>query len=57
MKYKDLTQKLLNAGYTFLRHGGNHDVYAKGNHKVAVPRHKEIKEYTARGILKECGIK
>lgn len=57
MKYKDLTQKLQNAGFTFLRHGGNHDIYVKGDHKVSVPRHKEIKEYTARGILKECGIK
>ena len=57
MKYKDLVFKLQKAGFTFLRHGGNHDIYAKGDQIVALPRHKEIKEYTARGILKKCGIK
>lgn len=57
MKYKDLVLQLQNAGFTFLRHGGNHDIYIKGDHTAVVPRHKEIKEYTAQGILKKCGIK
>lgn len=32
--------------------GGNHDRYLVGNQSVEVPRHKEIVEYTARGILR-----
>jgi hypothetical protein len=33
-------------------HGGNHDKYLVGGHSVEVPRHNEIVEYTARGILR-----
>lgn len=33
-------------------HGGSHDKYIIGRHSVEVPRHKDIVEYTARGILR-----
>jgi hypothetical protein len=33
-------------------HGGNHDKYFVGSLSVEVPRHSEIVEYTARGILR-----
>lgn len=33
-------------------HGGNHDKYRVGRYSVEVPRHNEIAEYTARGILR-----
>ncbi len=33
-------------------HGGNHDKYFVGGRPVEVPRHNEIAEYTARGILR-----
>lgn len=33
-------------------HGGSHDKYSVGSYSVEVPRHSEINEYTARGILK-----
>jgi hypothetical protein len=33
-------------------HGGNHDKYFVGAHSVEVPRHSEIVEFTARGILR-----
>lgn len=33
-------------------HGGRHDKYFVGAHAVEVPRHAEIVEYTARGILR-----
>jgi len=33
-------------------HGGNHDKYYVGGQSVEVPRHTDIVEYTARGILR-----
>jgi hypothetical protein len=36
-------------------HGGNHDKYFIGKYCVEVPRHSDIAEYTARGILKTFG--
>ena len=33
-------------------HGGRHDKFSVGRHCVEVPRHTEIAEYTARGILR-----
>lgn len=33
-------------------HGGRHDKSIVGGHPVVVPRHSEIVEFTARGILK-----
>jgi hypothetical protein len=33
-------------------HGGRHDKFFVGGRSVEVPRHNEIVEYTARGILK-----
>lgn len=56
MKRTDLLKALSKAGYSLLRNGANHDIYSNGKHKVAVPRHRELKERTARGILKEAGI-
>jgi predicted RNA binding protein YcfA (HicA-like mRNA interferase family) len=54
MKRKDLIKKLEKTGCFLLRHGGNHDWYHNPNTKISqpVPRHKEIKEYLARHILK-----
>lgn len=36
-------------------HGGRHDKFFVGGHSVEVPRHTEIVEYTARGILRTSG--
>lgn len=33
-------------------HGGRHDKFYIGGNSVEVPRHTEIVEYTARGILR-----
>ncbi len=56
MKQTILIKNLENAGYYFKRSGGNHDIYTDGNKSVAVPRHREINEITAKQILKEAGI-
>lgn len=60
MKRKDLLARLGSAAasagvpFTFLRHGGRHDLYRFGQVPVAVPRHREIDEQTARAIIRAC---
>ena len=36
------------------RHGGKHDVWIDGEREIAVPRHNEINEYTAKAIINEA---
>lgn len=57
MKRRELVKTLTDNGYELYRHGSNHDIYRKGKIKIAVPRHTEIIEDTARDILKEAGLK
>lgn len=56
MKQRDLVNKLTAAGFSFERHGGNHDIYRRGSEIEKVPRHKEINEKLARAILKKWRI-
>lgn len=39
--------------FGLVRHGGRHDVYACGHLIVVIPRHREINERSARGIIAE----
>ncbi|MBI4819897.1 MAG: type II toxin-antitoxin system HicA family toxin [Deltaproteobacteria bacterium] len=55
MKRRELEQKLSELGWRFLRRGGRHDIWTNGQREIAVPRHREINEYTARAILREAG--
>ncbi len=57
MKRRELEKQLRESGWTLSRHGGKHDVWARGERELAVPRHAEINEYTAKAILKEAGGK
>ena len=57
LKRRDLIETLTSNGYELYHHGSNHDIYRKGKKQIAIPRHKEIVEDTARGILKEAGLK
>ena len=52
MKKRDLERRLRELGWQLLRHGGSHDVWTDGQNETTIPRHTEIKEGTARGILK-----
>lgn len=36
----------------FVRHGGNHDHYQIRKTRLIVPRHREVPEHTARGIIR-----
>ncbi len=57
MKRRLLIRKLESVGFVFERHGGEHDVYRRGNDLEQVPRHKEINEITALKILRKWNIK
>ena len=52
MKKSDIEKQLKKFGWYLEREGGSHEVWTNGEMKTAVPRHREIKEFTARGILK-----
>ena len=54
MKKVDLEKQLSKYGWKFLRHGGNHDIWTNGEKNEAVPRHREIQEYTAKKIIKSA---
>lgn len=56
MKRRDLVRQLESVGFSLIRTNGPHDVFSNGTLKTAVPRHREIKEYLARKILKEAGL-
>jgi hypothetical protein len=36
-----------------VRQGKNHEVWQCGTTKLTIPRHAEINEYTAEGIMKD----
>ena len=52
MKRRELERRLRGLGWRFLRLGGSHDVWTDGRNETALPRHAEIKEGTARGIIR-----
>jgi len=57
MKRKDLIRLLEQNGWVFDREGGNHTIYTKGKEEESIPRHREIKERLAQGIIKRHGLK
>ena len=56
MKRKLLEKKLLAKGFVFDRHGGNHDVFRRGNDIEQLPRHSEINEFLAKAIIKKWNL-
>ncbi|MBM3884022.1 MAG: type II toxin-antitoxin system HicA family toxin [Verrucomicrobia bacterium] len=58
MKRIDLVRHLESHGCAFLREGSNHTIYVNRAAKrvSAVPRHREILEFTARKICKDLGV-
>ena len=57
MKRIDLIRTIEGFGCQLIRHGGKHDWYQnpKTGASQPVPRHREIKEFLARNILKKLG--
>lgn len=56
MRRRILIKLLEEGGFVFERHGGNHDVYVRGEEREEIPRHKEINERLAKAILKRRGL-
>jgi len=58
VKRQELESALKGMGWYFLKHGGSHDLWAhpQRTRKLAVPRHKEIKEHLARSLLRQAEI-
>lgn len=54
MKFEELTRKLHRLGWRRIHQGGRHEVWGKDTRRLAVPRHAEINEWTAKSILKEA---
>lgn len=57
MRRRELIKKLEAVGFVFYRHGGNHDIYIRGEQFERIPRHKEINEELARAILRKWNLK
>lgn len=58
MKRRDLVKLLESAGYRIARDDGDHTIYEKpGFRSVQVPRHREVNENTAKGILRAAGLR
>ena len=56
MKRRELIRRLEKAGFVFVRNGGKHDVYARGNEIEHIPRHREVNEQLAKSIIKKWGL-
>ena len=55
MKRREFIKRLEATGFKFKRHGASHDIYESGSEQGQVPRHGDINENLARGILKRRG--
>jgi len=58
MKRTHLLQILNKMGVVFVRHGKKHDVYKQPatNIETTIPRHDEVKEFTAKSIIKTLSL-
>jgi len=55
MKREKLLEQVHKFGAVFIRHGKKHDIYENPRTRefTSIPRHSEINEYTAKGIIKK----
>ena len=53
MKHRKLVKEVEKNGWRLCRHGANHDIYTDGNDKIAIPRHPDVNEDTAKEIIKK----
>lgn len=57
MRRRELERRLTALGWSFLRHGGSHDVWTDGQRLEYVPRHAEVNELLTRRILAKAASK
>ncbi|MCL2601248.1 MAG: type II toxin-antitoxin system HicA family toxin [Treponema sp.] len=55
MKREKLLEQVHKFGAVFIRHGKKHDIYEnpRTHEFTSIPRHLDINEYTAKGIIKK----
>jgi len=58
VKRKELVKHLRGHGCELLREERSHSVWTNpaNDQQTSVPRHREINDYTARGICRQLGI-
>jgi mRNA interferase HicA len=56
VKRRDLIKYLEANGFFLRREGGNHSIYAKGDKRVPVKRHRNIGRIIANQICKQAGL-
>ncbi|MBI4829244.1 MAG: type II toxin-antitoxin system HicA family toxin [Nitrospinae bacterium] len=54
MKYRELIRRIRELGYYLPREGANHEIWTNGERSLIIPRHPEIREGTAAGIIKKA---
>lgn len=54
-RYK-LEKAFRKAGWWFLRHGNNHDVWTNGKEIEMIPRHPQVRDSLAKGLIKKHGL-
>jgi len=52
---KEIARRAKSGGveWVFVREGANHEVWQYGTLRVTMPRHSDINELTAKGILRD----
>lgn len=55
VKQRDLLKIASQHGFKYVRDGGRHDIYSNGEKEVAIRRHREINEITAKKIIRDMG--
>ena len=58
MKREDRLRHFRKQSCVPLREGGGHSVWRNpaNGRKTSVPRHREINDYTARGVCRQLGV-
>lgn len=56
MKQRELVKRLEKGGFVLKRHGGDHDIYTRGDEEEQVPRHREVNERLTKAILRKWGL-
>ncbi len=58
VKHRDLLKRLAEIAadteLKLVRQTGGHDIFRVGSTNLSVPRHNEVNEYTAKGIIKDA---
>lgn len=52
MKKRDVEAELKKYGWWKYDEGANHEKWTNGELKTTLPRHREINEHTAKGIIR-----